>query len=266
MRDLATITTRALLPALALGLVSCSTPASAPAPAPTAVATPVRTLRITPENAKAIEQIGSYSDLEVLSISCVEDLQALPESIGQLSKLRELRIDNGNGCSMNPVLPETMGNLHSLETLVLYGAQDPREAGAQPAQRHKFPGSMSQLKNLTHVDLGRNGLEEIPSFVKDLPKLREFGFAWNMKLKRIPPFMSSLRELTTLNLDANDLHDLPDFLATLPKLTKVSLGDNCAITQNEAKKAELQKRFPKVTFDFVDEYDCPATAPQARKN
>jgi Leucine-rich repeat (LRR) protein len=224
----------------------------------TNAAAPVKELTISEKNAELLQHIESYPDLEVLSISCLESLQSLPESIGKLTRLRELIIDNGNGCSMNPVLPESIGNLRSLEKLVLYGAQDPRDPGPQPAERHKFPSSMSQLKNLTHLDLGRNGLEEIPAFVKDLPRLRELGFDWNMKLKRVPTFLVDLPNLTTLRLNADDLEDLPDFLSTLPKLTRITLGNNCKIIQNEAKMRSLRKRFPKVTFDFEDEYDCPA--------
>lgn len=217
-------------------------------------------LEISQENESLLERLGSYSDLEFLSIHCLEGLRALPDSIGRLAKLKQLIIDNGNGCAMNPILPESIGNLHLLEKLVLFGAQDPRGDGTKPVQpkeRHKFPTGMSQLKNLSYLDLGRNGLDQIPDFVKDLPRLSELRFQWNGKLKAIPPFLVNLRELSTLMLDADDLHDLPGFLSTLPKLTRVTLGDNCSITQNAAKMNELKRKFPKVEFDFEGEYDCP---------
>jgi Leucine-rich repeat (LRR) protein len=252
-----------LLASLAVSLVSCTsrttapTPAAKPAPAATSApaSTAVKKLEISDENAQVLQHLERYPDLEVLSISCLEGLPAIPDSIGQLTKLRELRMDNGNGCSMNPVLPETIGNLASLETLVLYGAQDPREPGSQPHQRHRFPRGMSQLKNLTYLDLGRNGLQEIPLFVRDLPKLKQLGFGWNMNLKEVPSFLTELRELNSLDLQADGLHNLPDFLNTLPKLRQVSMGDNHAITGNEGKKKELQRRFPKIEFNFDDEYD-----------
>ncbi len=200
--------------------------------APSYAADSGKTLKITEENAKVLDDIGSYPDLEVLSICCIEGLQSLPDSIGKLTKLRELIINNGNGYVMNPVLPEAIGNLRSLEKLVLYGAQDTLRRGAQPGERHQFPRSMSQLKNLTYLDLGRNGYTEIPSFVKDLPGLRELRFEFN------------------------DLSDLPDFLNSLPNLAKITLGNNCKITNNKAKMNDLKRRFPKITFDFSDEYDC----------
>jgi len=225
-------------------------------------ASSTKSLKISQQNASLLRRLGDYPDREVLSISCLENLRALPDSLGKLTKLRELIIDNGNGCSMNPLLPESLGNLHLLEKLVLYGAQDPRGTGAdppvQPKERHKFPEGMSQLKNLTYLDLGRNGLDEIPAFVKDLPKLREFRFQWNLNLKAVPSFLESLSDLRVLKLDANSLRDLPSFLSTLPKLTQITLGDNCSITQSAAKMAELKRRFPKIAFDFTDEYDCPA--------
>jgi Leucine-rich repeat (LRR) protein len=221
-------------------------------------ASSVKALEISDQNASLLNHLESYPDLEVLSIACVESLPSLPDSIGKLTKLKELKINNGNGCAMNPVIPEAIGNLRSLEKLDLYGAQDPRGDGPQPKERHKFPRGMSQLKNLVFLDLGRNELDEIPTFVQDLPKLRELGFAWNMQIKEVPAFLSSLRELTTLDLDSDGLTDLPAFLNSLPKLTRITLGNNCKITQNAAKMRELKRKFPKIRLDFTSEYDCPA--------
>jgi Leucine-rich repeat (LRR) protein len=222
-----------------------------------AAAASEKELEISEKNAALLGHLGDYADLEVLSIVCIENLQSLPNSIGRLTKLKELRMNNGNGCSMNPVLPESIGNLRSLEKLDLYGGQDPRNPGPQPGERHKFPRSMSQLKSLTYLDLGRNGLDEIPSFVKDLPQLRELRFEFNMGLKQIPDFLSELPELKTLRLNSNGLDDLPDLLNRAPKLTEISLGDNCEITQNPTRMKALQARFPKIHFDFEDEYECP---------
>jgi internalin A len=227
--------------------------------APSNAADSRKTLKISEQNVKVLKDIGSRSDLEVLSISCIENLQSLPDSIGKLTGLKALTVaeGHGNGCSMNPLLPESLGNLRALEELILYGAQDPRGPGHMNAEHHKFPSTMTQLTSLTYLDLGGNGYTEIPTFVKDLPRLKVLGFEYN-ELKEVPAFLSNLQALTTLKLFGNDLSDLPDFLNTLPKLTHISLGQNCKITQHETKMKELKKRFPKVTFDFTEEYDCPA--------
>jgi len=220
-----------------------------------------KALTITDKNANLLNRLEDYPNLEVLSIECVESLQALPDDIGLLVKLRELNINNGDLCSMNPKLPASIGNLHALEKLDLYGGQDPRpvetENGPQPMQRHEFPKSMSQLKALTYLDLGRNGFDEVPSFVQDLPHLKEFGFAWNKNVKKLPPFLASLPELQTLRLESDGLTDLPDFLNQSPKLSLITLGDNCEITASAAKRKDLTRRFPRIKFDFEGEYDCP---------
>jgi Leucine-rich repeat (LRR) protein len=221
-----------------------------------------RKLSITERNATVLQHLRDYPNLEVLSISCIENLRSLPASIGSLRELRELVIDNGNGCAMNPVIPASIGQLRSLKKLVLNGAQDPRSAGEESlplesSRRHTFPRAMSQLTNLEVLDLGRNGFEGIPDFVKDLPRLRELDFGWNVNVKTLPKFLTGLRELQILRLDSDGLQDLPDFLNEIPKLRRITLGDNCAITQNPAKRRNLQRRFPKIAFDFNDEYDCP---------
>jgi Leucine-rich repeat (LRR) protein len=215
----------------------------------------VTSLTVGEQNAVLLKQLKEYPNLEVLSIRCVEALQALPDDIGQLRKLRELDMNNGNGCAMNPKLPESIGNLQNLQKLDLYGAQDPRN-GPQPKQRHEFPKSMSQLKSLTYLDLGRNGLEEIPDFVKELKNLKEFGFAWNINVRALPPFLGTLPELQTLRLDADGLTDIPVFLRG-PKLSLITLGDNCTITTNATRKKALEQRFHGVKLNFEDEYDCP---------
>lgn len=220
----------------------------------------VKALSISDENRSLLNRLKEYPNLEVLTIYCVESLQELPEDLGRLQKLREFNMNNGNGCSINPRLPESLGNLHRLQKLDLYGAQDPRPAGdhygPQPVGRQDFPKSMSQLTALTYLDLGRNGLEGIPDFVQNLKHLKVLGFAWNMKVKNLPRFLANLPELQTLRLDADGLSDIPDF-GKPPKLSLITLGDNCNITTDNAKKQALQHRFSGIKLDFSDEYDCP---------
>jgi len=222
----------------------------------------IKTLTITTENALVLDRLKEYPNLEVLTIQCIEALQQLPDDVGLLKNLRELNMNNGNGCAMNPKLPGSIGDLHALEKLDLYGAQDPRpvgnDYGPQPRQRHEFPKSMSGLKSLTYLDLGRNGLEEIPPFVKDVPNLKELGFDWNMKVRNLPHFLGDLQHLEILRLSADGLTDIPDFLKG-PKLSLITLGNNCDITTNESKKNDLKRRFPGIKLDFEDEYDCPGT-------
>lgn len=192
-----------------------------------------KTLKISnSKNAELLSKIGQFQNLEKLSIVCLEDLKELPESMGELKKLKELNMDNGNGCSMNAKLPESIGNLSELQILNLAGAQDNRVIGKKTTlPRHQLPPSLSKLKKLETLDLSRNGFSEIPTVVAKIPKLKH------------------------LSLNFNSFENLPDWLAK-SSITKISLGDNCKISGNSQKQKELSKRFPKIRFDFSNEYDC----------
>lgn len=182
-----------------------------------------------------MNHLNEYPNLEILSIRCLEDLQALPESIGDLTHLKEFRIDNGNGCIMNAKLPESIGKLTNLRVLVLVGAMviDPEKDSVSPKYKQPIPKSMANLKQLRELDLSGDELDAIPDFVK------------------------SLENLETLKLNFNNFTDLPDYLKDLPKLKTITLGESCQITQYLDKQQELKKRFPAIQFDFNDEYtDC----------
>src|SRR5713101_7237239 len=121
-------------------------------------------------------QLGTLINLVELDISCLENLEDLPSEIGHLKKLEKLIIDNGNGCLMNISLPESIGNLSNLKVLRLYGAIDSREIGSdKPTPRSKvknLPGTIGKLQNLEVLDLGRNGIKGIPSQIASLQNLK----------------------------------------------------------------------------------------------
>jgi Leucine-rich repeat (LRR) protein len=214
-------------------------------------------LVITDQNEGAIEVLGEYSQIETLAIRCSGNLREVPSDIGKLIRLKSLIIENAN-CPINPVLPDSLGNLANLETLILDSAQNPNGPNVWSHQRRAFPSTFSSLKKLRELDLSRNGLDQIPDFVKDLPRLEEFSFQSNKNLRELPAFMASLHELTTLRLDGNDLADLPDSLSALPNLKFITLGDNCRISGSESKMNELRKRFPHIKFEFGNEFSCPS--------
>jgi Leucine-rich repeat (LRR) protein len=203
-------------------------------------------LSIEPANAAELGRLDQHPGLRTIKLKCLEDLKELPEALRRQTKLRELSIDNGNGCVMNPVLPEWLGELSALEKLELYGAQDPGEGGGKP---RSLPASLKQLKRLTVLNLGRNDYGELPEVVKELKQLRELRFDYNA-LKDLPAFVAQLKELRVLSLAANDLADVPKELEALPHLKELDLSSNCPIAKNPKKKAELKKRFPKVKLNL----------------
>ncbi len=193
----------------------------------------VKTLEISDtKNAELLSKIEHFKSLEKLSIVCLEDLKELPESIGELKKLKELNMDNGNGCSMNAKLPESIGNLSELQILNLAGAQYTGIIGKKTKlPRHPLPQSLSNLKKLETLNLSKNGFSEIPTIVSKIPNLKH------------------------LALNFNYFENLPDWLIK-SSIVEISLGDNCKITGNNQKQNELSKRFPKIRFDFSNQYDC----------
>lgn len=181
-------------------------------------------------------------NLEVFITGCLEQLETLPAEIGNFTKMRELIIDNGNGCEMSVALPASIGKLKNLRVLRLYGAIE----SAKP-----LPASIGELRSLEVLDLGRNSLKAIPPSVGKLSNLKTLRLEYNA-LKTIPAFVGNLVNLETLSVDANEnIKVLPSSFAKMKNLT-VSMGNN-ALKLRDQKS--LQTRFPNITFSFENEYD-----------
>ncbi|MGA2890178.1 MAG: hypothetical protein ABSE51_19185 [Terracidiphilus sp.] len=157
----------------------------------------IKSLTINEQNASELNRLKEYPNLEVLSISCLEDLQALPEAIGELTHLKEFRIENGNGCIMNVRLPKSFGKLHSLQTLVLQGAMvHAPDFAAMPNDVRNLPTGMSQLKNVTELNLSADGLTKVPDFVAGLAGLQTLDLTFNW-LSDLPRLLESFAESET---------------------------------------------------------------------
>jgi hypothetical protein len=198
--------------------------------------------------------LGTLVNLEALELSCLENLEDLPEEIGGLGKLRELVIDNGNGCSMNVALPRSIGRLADLRVLRLYGALDGRDAGsedpARPPARKPLPDTLADLQRLEELDLGRNGIGSVPPQVASLRGLKKLGLDYN-EIRELPSFVGELKNLEELSLNSNGGVRLPPSLSGVKGL-KVFMGNN-RLTLREQKS--LRARFPSAVFSFENEYD-----------
>lgn len=206
--------------------------------------------------------LGSLSNLVALELACLEQLEDLPEEIGRLSKLEELIIDNGNGCSMNISLPRSIGELSSLRVLRLYGALDGRDldAPARGAKSKQLPDTLSKLAKLEELDLGRNGIRAVPPVVASLRGLKKLSLDYN-EIREIPAFVGDLKNLQELSVNANGGVRLPQSLAEIKGL-KINLGNNRLTLRDQQT---LRKRFPNATFSFENEYDDEAANQEAPK-
>lgn len=210
-------------------------------------------------------RVGTLVNLETLELACLEKLEDLPEEIGTLGKLRELVIDNGNGCSMNVRLPRSVGRLENLRVLRLYGALDGRDIGEGDARANKskpLPETLGNLSKLEELDLGRNGLEAVPQQVGGLRGLKKLGLDYN-DIHVLPSFVGNLSGLRELSLNSNGGVKLPDSLAGLKGL-KIFMGNN-RLTLREQRS--LRARFPSAVFNFENEFDDDAAneEPKARR-
>lgn len=211
-------------------------------------------------------RLGTLVNLESLEMACLEKLEDLPEEIGALGKLRELVIDNGNGCSMNVQLPRSVGRLENLRVLRLYGALDGRDIGAEegaaaPVSK-PLPETLANLSKLEELDLGRNGLAAVPTQVGELRGLKKLGLAYN-DIRVLPSFVGNLSKLEELSLNSNGGVKLPDSLAGLKGL-RIVMGNNKLTL---AAQRSLRTRFPAAVFDFENEFDDDAAneMPKARR-
>ena len=206
--------------------------------------------------------LGRLVNLEALEIACLEKLEDLPEELGQLQKLEELVIDNGNGCSMNVALPRSVGRLSSLRVLRLYGALDGRDIGepAQSAPAKVLPDSLAELQKLEELDLGRNGLGSLPPQVASLRGLKKLSLDYN-DIRQLPSFVGDLPNLRELSVNANGGIALPQSLAKIKGL-KVFMGNNRLKLRDQRA---LRARFPGAVFSFENEYDDDAANEEAPK-
>jgi Leucine-rich repeat (LRR) protein len=215
--------------------------------------------------------LGKFVNLEALELSCLEKLEDLPEEIGQLRKLQELIIDNGNGCQMNVSLPRSIGQLTNLRVLRLYGALDAREIGSEASARRvqskRLPDTLANLQKLEELDLGRNGIRTVPAQVASLHGLKKLSLDYN-EIHILPAFVGNLTNLQELSLNSNGGVVLPRSLASAKGL-KVFMGNN-RLTLRDQKV--LRTRFPNAVFSFENEYDdnaaneeAPKSKPKARR-
>jgi hypothetical protein len=217
-----------------------------------------------PEMKHLPSRLGTLINLKALEISCLENLEDLPDEIGNLRKLEELIIDNGNGCQMNVTIPRAIGQLGNLRVLRLYGALDAREIGSnRPVPRSKIkslPETVSHLGKLEELDLGRNGLGFVPLHIMSLSELKRLGLDYNA-IHEIPPAIGNLKNLEELSLRSNGGVKLPQSLSKIKGL-KVYMGNNALKLRDQQK---LRSRFPDLVFSFENEFDDSAANEEPAK-
>ena len=158
------------------------------------------------------ESIGRLTQLRELRLSR-NQLTALPEWIGQLTQLQDLLLHENE----LPALPESIGQLTDLRNLRLRGSQ-----------LTAVPESIGRLIHLQMVELTSNQLTALPESIGRLMQLRELYLNSN-QLTALPESIGHLSQLQELRLDYNQLTALPESMEKLIHLEKLFLHDNGAL-------------------------------------
>ncbi|MBS3904342.1 MAG: leucine-rich repeat domain-containing protein, partial [Simkania sp.] len=129
---------------------------------------------------------SKLTELTWLSIAN-NQLQSLPEWIGELSKLGHLDLAHN--------------------------------------QLRSLPEGVSKLTELTWLSIANNQLQSLPEWIGELSKLGHLNLAHN-QLRSLPEGMSKLTELTWLSIANNQLQNLPEWIGNLTLLTRLDLEEN----------------------------------------
>ena len=164
----------------------------------------------TPEQIaeERIEQ-ALESQTTVLELSGL-GLTILPETIGQLKKLRVLRAFR----NQLTALPKSLIELKELQGLYIW-----RNLLTQ------LPADIGELGQLDRLDVSKNRLDLLPESIGRLTRLRGL-YAQVNHLRELPESIGHLRQLQWLYLAENQLSALPDPIRQLRSLKEIYLHGN----------------------------------------
>ncbi|KAL4298996.1 hypothetical protein AHAS_Ahas17G0056700 [Arachis hypogaea] len=139
--------------------------------------------------------IGNTTNLEELILDGVDmsSIRKIPDSIGHLNSLNQLRLRN---CQIDGLIPVSFWNLTQLTHLELLGNR----------LHGEIPSLLSNLKHLTYLDLSSNSFSgHIPDVFANLTKLEILLLGLNSLGGQLPPSLFRLSQLNVLDLSSNSL-------------------------------------------------------------
>jgi len=143
----------------------------------------------------------------------LSDVEALPESIGNLKNLRELFISY---CYSLTSLPDSIGDLFSLESLTIVYCNSIAS----------LPETIGNLKNLKKLKIQRSGgLTNLPENLGDLEKLEEISLNNCRSIMELPESIGNLKNLKKLKIySVGSMETLPKNLKNLQALETLELN------------------------------------------
>jgi len=88
-----------------------------------------------------------------------------------------------------------------------------------------LPPEISELKNLTELNISHNEFTLLPPEISELKNLTELNISYN-EFTLLPPEISELKNLTVLDMSHNEFTSLPPEISKLKNLTTFYIHDN----------------------------------------
>ena len=141
----------------------------------------------------------------------------IPESFGNLTELRELKI-RSEGIGNTLILPQSIGQCTNLRSISINGS----------GKLGQIPASIGQCANLEELWLSSTGLTgNITPEIGNCTNLRSLVLSFNQLTGSIPASFGNLSNLETLSLGNNQLTGtVPDEFVGLTSLKSLGLSNN----------------------------------------
>ncbi|MHA1106060.1 MAG: leucine-rich repeat domain-containing protein [Promethearchaeota archaeon] len=164
---------------------------------------------------KLPESIIELTRLKDLKLIDCRELFGLPESIGTLENLNIL---DCSGCRSLKMLPNNIGFLKNLEYLDL----------TKCLSLTQLPSSITELENIKSLILSNcQSLTSLPQNLGDLTSLRVLDLEYCRSLKKLPEDITNLPNLEILRLKScHSMEKLPKEIGNLQTLKNIEL-DGC---------------------------------------
>lgn len=193
---------------------------------------PLQNLRVLELSGSCLQRLWqhiSQAPLQLRELVIDSPLSKLPENIGLLEDLELIVLRNTNLKS----LPQSFGNLKKLKYLDL----------SHSPSLQKLPNSLGNLRNLEHLDLSCcNSLQELPNSFGELAQLKHLDLSRSFSLKTLPNSFGGLTNLEHLNLSySQSLPELPNSFSHLTQLKRLDLSNSSSLQKLPESFANLNQ-------------------------
>jgi Leucine-rich repeat (LRR) protein len=155
-------------------------------------------------------EIGQLTKLTYLHIRNTE-IRYAPAEIGLLKNLTALYLRYNNQLSK---IDANLSDLDQLSSLDIYSNA-----------LEELPDGISEMAELTSINAYSNQITSLPATIVNSPKLTLLQMQTN-KLSTLPANFENLSTLTSLNLSANEFTEFPESIASLTNLTSLEFSAN----------------------------------------